>query len=113
MLFPVLGLSFFLPAWSLKYWEGWLYIFVITVPIAIFGIYLFKKDPKLLERRMRTKETRKEQKLIIKLSFLTFPLIFTVPGFDTRLGWSHVPIYLELVAILLVLAGYLLVVYVF
>ena len=70
MLFPVLGACFFLPAWSLKYWEGWLYIFVIAVPVAIFGAYLFKTDPKLLERRMRTREKRKEQKLVIKLSCL-------------------------------------------
>jgi protein-S-isoprenylcysteine O-methyltransferase Ste14 len=113
MLFPVLGLMFFLPAWSLKYWEGWVYIFIIAIPVLIFGIYLFKNDPKLLERRMRTKETRKEQKLIIKLSYLAFPLVFALPGFDKRLDWSQVPVYVELAAFLLVLAGYLMVICVF
>jgi protein-S-isoprenylcysteine O-methyltransferase Ste14 len=113
MLFPVLGACFFLPAWSLKYWEGWLYIFVIAVPVAIVGIYLFKTDPKLLERRMRTREKRKEQKLVIKLSVLCFPLIFMLPGFDQRLGWSKVPLVIELISFALVLLGYLMITAVF
>jgi protein-S-isoprenylcysteine O-methyltransferase Ste14 len=113
MLFPVLGACFFLPAWSLKYWEGWLYIFVIAAPVAIFGIYLFRTDPKLLERRMRTREKRKEQKLVIKLSVLAFPLIFVLPGFDKRLGWSKVPLAVELISFVLVLIGYLMVTAVF
>jgi len=113
LLFPVLGLCFFLPAWSWAYWEGWLYIFTIAVPIAIFGISLFKNDPKLLERRMRTKEKRKEQKLVLKLSALAFPLIFILPGFDKRLGWSKVPIVFELAGFVLVLLGYLMITSVF
>ena len=106
MLFPILGLCFFLPAWSLKYWEGWLYILVIAIPVAIFGVYLFRNDPRLLERRMRTKEKRKEQKLVLKLSALCFPLIFALPGFDRRLGWSNVPLAVELASFALVLLGY-------
>jgi protein-S-isoprenylcysteine O-methyltransferase Ste14 len=113
MLFPVLGACFFLPAWSLKYWEGWLYILVIAVPVAIFGFYLFKNDPKLLERRMRTKEKRKEQKLVVKLSVLCFPFIFMLPGFDKRLGWSKVPFFVELISFILVLLGYFMVTSVF
>jgi protein-S-isoprenylcysteine O-methyltransferase Ste14 len=113
LLFPILGLSFFLPAWSLKYWEGWLYIFVIAIPVAIFGLYLFKNDPGLLERRMRTKETRKEQKLILKISGLSFPLIFLLPGLDKRLGWSNVPVFVELASFALVLLGYFMVTAVF
>jgi protein-S-isoprenylcysteine O-methyltransferase Ste14 len=106
LLFPVLGACFFLPAWSLRYWEGWVYIFVIAVPVGIFGIYLFKKDPELLERRMRTKEKRKEQRLVIKLSLLFFPVIFILPGFDKRFGWSNVPPAVELVSFGFVLLGY-------
>lgn len=113
MLFPVLGICFFLTAWSLRYWEGWLYIFTIAVPVALFGIYLFRHDPELLERRMRTKETRQEQKLVIKLSFLCFPLIFCLPGFDKRLGWSNVPPAVELAAMAAVLIGYWMITMVF
>ncbi len=107
MMFPILGIAFFLPAGTLKYWEGWAYIFILAVPMTFFGIYLFKHDPKLLERRMRTKEKRKEQKLVIKLSFLSFPLIFILPGFDKRFGWSEIPLSIEIIALALVLIGYL------
>ena len=113
MLFLILGLCFFLPAWSLRYWEGWLYLFIMAVPMAFFGIYLFKNDPQLLERRMRTKEKRKEQKLVIKLSLWCFPLIYILPGFDKRLGWSKVPLLVELISMALVLAGYFMIVAVF
>jgi len=113
MLFPVLGACFFLPAWSLKYWEGWLYILVIAAPVAIFGLYLFKNDPKLFERRMRTREKRKEQKLVLKLSVLCFPFVFALPGFDKRFGWSKVPLLVELISFGLVLLGYFMVTSVF
>ena len=113
MFFPVLGLAFFLPAWSLKYWEGWLYIFIIAIPVAIFGVYSYKNDPQLLERRMRTKETRKEQKLVIKMAYLALPFVLTIPGLDNRFGWSNIPVHIELIAFVLVLLGYLGIVAVF
>jgi len=112
MLFPVLGLCFFLPAWSLKYWEGWAYIFTVAIPMAFFGVYLFKHDPKLLERRMRTKEKQKDQKIVIILSLLSFPFVFLLPGFDKRLGWSEVPLTVEIIAFAMVLLGYLMTIYV-
>ena len=113
MLFPVLGLLMFLPAWTLRYWEGWVYIFILAIPMAVFGQYLFTKDPELLERRMRTRENRKEQKLVIKLSLLVFPLIYILPGFDKRLVWSEVPLFIQVVSFILVLIGYLMVLNVF
>ena len=113
MLFPILGACFFLPAWSLKYWEGWLYILVIAVPVAIVGIHLFKTDPKLLERRMRTREKRKEQRLVLKLSLIVYPLIFVLPGFDKRFGWSKVPVFVEMISFALVLLGYFMITAVF
>jgi protein-S-isoprenylcysteine O-methyltransferase Ste14 len=69
-------------------------------------LYLFKHDPALLERRVRTKETRTEQKWIIVLSTFYFLVIFLLPGFDKRYGWSNAPVWLVLLADLGVLAGY-------
>jgi protein-S-isoprenylcysteine O-methyltransferase Ste14 len=113
MLFPILGACFFLPAWSLKYWEGWLYMIAIAVPVAFFGIHLFRTDPKLLERRMKTREKRKEQRLVLKLSLFFYPFIFVLPGFDKRFGWSRVPPTVELIALGGVLFGYLMITAVF
>lgn len=101
-----LGMIFSLTAGTLKYWEGWLYILVLAVPMAIFGAYLWEHDPKLLERRMRTREKQVEQKLVIKLSLMSVPFIYILPGFDKRFGWSEVPVLIEIIAFVFVLLGY-------
>lgn len=112
LIFPILGLMFFLSAGTLKYWEGWTYIFILAVPMALFGMYLFKHDPKLLERRMRMKEKRKDQKLIIKLAYPFFLTAFILPGLDKRFGWSDMPLFVIIIAFVLVLFGYLAIIYV-
>jgi len=113
LIYLILGLVFFLSAWTIKYWQGWAYILTIAIPMGIFGVYMFKHDPKLLERRLRTKEKRKEQRLIIKLGILPFLLTFVLPGFDVRFGWSAVPLFVAIIGLALVLLGYLMILYVF
>ena len=102
----VLAAMFFLPAGTLDYWEAWVYIVVLFVPITIVLRYLIRHDPALLERRMRMKEREAEQKLIVKLSFVWFFVMFLLPGFDRRFEWSNVPVALVLAADVLVLLGY-------
>lgn len=104
--FLILGLMFFLPAWTFKYWQAWVYMLILLVPMFIMVRYLYKHDPELLERRMRMKE-RTTQKLVIALSFLFFLPAFIIPGFDVRFGWSNVPLIVVIVADIVVLFGYL------
>jgi len=113
LVFFIMGLVFFLSAGTLKYWEGWAYILTLSVPMIIFVVYMFKHDPKLLERRMRTKEKRKEQKLIQKMGIIPFLLAFILPGFDKRFGWSDVPLPVTIAGLVMVLVGYLMTLYVF
>lgn len=110
---PLLGLFFFLPAGTLNYWEAWLYLVVLFTPIFFVMQYLLQHDPALLERRMRMREQAGEQSLIVKLSFVYFIVTFLLPGFDKRFGWSDTPVWLVLVADLIVLAGYFVVFLVF
>lgn len=105
--FLFLGLMFFLPAWTLNYWQAWVYMFIILVSMSIMARYLYKHDRALLERRIRMKERQKTQKLIIALSFLFFLPAFIVPGFDVRFGWSNVPFVVVVIADVVVLLGYL------
>lgn len=105
--FVVLGLMFFLPAWTINYWQAWVYMLVLFVPMVILVRYLYKYDPKLLERRMRMKEKQKAQRLIIVLSFLFSLPAFIIPGFDIRFGWSNVPLIVVIIADVIVLFGYL------
>ena len=102
----LLPLLFFVPAGTLRYWEAWVYLAILLIPVFFVMRYLLKHDPAFLERRMRTREQQAPQKLVIKLSFLWFFLVFILPGFDQRFGWSDVPIAAVLAADLVVLLGY-------
>ncbi|MHA1563455.1 MAG: isoprenylcysteine carboxylmethyltransferase family protein [Promethearchaeota archaeon] len=106
-LYVLLGLCFFLPAWTFNYWEAWLYIGTFSSAMIIFLIFLLRKDPALLKRRLETGEKRNKQKWVIRLSNLLFIGIFLIPGFDKRFGWSNVPIWLVVLADLIFAMGYL------
>lgn len=108
----VMGAIFFLPAGTVRYWEAWLYMAVLFVPMSIFALYLLRAHPALLERRMKTREAESQQRWIIALLSLLFLIIFVLPGFDKRFGWSSVPAWLVIAANGMVLVGYLLVVFV-
>lgn len=103
---PVLGLVFFLPAGTLRYWEAWVYMAVLVIPMFFAMNYFLKYEPEFLERRMRLKEKETQQRTIIKLSWVYFALAFILPGLDQRFGWSEVPVWTVLLADLVVLLGY-------
>ncbi len=103
---PVLGAVFFLPAGTIYYWQAWLYMAVLLMPMFLVLGYFIKTAPDLLERRLRMKEKEAEQKLIITLSSLYFLAIFLLPGFDRRYGWSEVSVPMVLLADFFVLVGY-------
>ncbi len=105
---PVIGLLFFWPAGTFNYWQAWLWLAILFLPLMGMFLYLIKRDPALLERRVRTGETRPEQRRIIALSSLYLIFIFLVPGFDKRFGWSSVPVWLILLADVFVLVAFLL-----
>jgi protein-S-isoprenylcysteine O-methyltransferase Ste14 len=104
--FLVLCAILFLPAGTLRYWQAWLWLAVLFTPMLGVLVYLLGNDPALLARRMRTREKEKEQSLLIKFSYLWFILTFLLPGFDYRLGWSHVPTAVVIAADALVFLGY-------
>jgi protein-S-isoprenylcysteine O-methyltransferase Ste14 len=102
----VIGACLFWPAGTFNYWQVWAWLATLFIPMGISLVYLVKRDPALLERRTRTSETRPEQRLIIAASSIYFLVIFLLPGFDKRHGWSQVPVWLVILANLGVLAGY-------
>jgi protein-S-isoprenylcysteine O-methyltransferase Ste14 len=102
----VLGLIFFLPAGTFRYWQAWVYMAVLIIPMLSVMLYFLKHDPELLDRRLRTREKERPQKAIIALSYPLFLAAFLLPGFDRRFGWSSVPGALVAAADVIVLAGY-------
>jgi len=102
----VLSVMFFLSAGTFQYWEAWLYMATLFIPMFFVFIYLIINEPELLARRMKMREKEKEQKLIIKLSYIPFLIAFLLPGFDKRFGWSNVPGVVVIIADILVLISY-------
>ncbi len=102
----VIGALFFFSAGTMDYWQAWMWMITLFIPMIFMLIYLAKNDPTLLERRTRLKETRSAQKLIVAASTLYYLIAFLLPGFDKRFGWSAVPGWLSIAADCIVLAGY-------
>jgi len=100
-------LFLFLPAGSFKYWEAWIYSIALFIPMLITITYLSKKDPALLERRMRLKEKEEKQRKLVQFFRLPFILGFLIPGLDYRFNWSEVSPLLVIIANIMVFLSYL------
>lgn len=102
------GLFIFLPAGTIKFFNGWLFMGVLFMPLLILGIYLFIKNPKLLERRLNNKEKVGTQKIVVLISALLFIAGFVVCGFDYRYNWTNIPNYVVIISCIVLMVGYLL-----
>ncbi len=104
--FIVVAALIFLPAGSLAWVNGWVYIGALSVLIAGALSYFLARDPALLERRMRMRERRSTQKFCVAASYPVIVAVFALPGLDHRFGWSRVPAAVVIVGLAAVLAGY-------
>lgn len=104
----LLGLLIFLPAWSLRYWQGWLLMGILFVPMFVAGLVMLTKNPDLLRKRLNAKEQEAEQKTVVKLNGLLFIAAFVVAGLNWRFDWWVLPDWAVWVAAGLFLASYLL-----
>ena len=104
----ILGLLLFLPAGSLSYWQGWLLMGILFVPMLVAGLVMMAKNPELLRKRLNAKEEEKEQKMVVALSGQIFIAVFLVAGFNWRYQWILLPDWAVWVAAVLFLACYLL-----
>ena len=103
------GLLFFLPAGTWRYWQAWMYIAVLILPMFFVMVYFMKRDPTLLERRTKMQEGRREQRQIIAAFGLAFVIAFLLPGFDIRYGWSNMPAWVSILAAVVMFLSYMLV----
>ncbi len=115
-LVGALGILLFAPAWTLDYWQAWLYLFVFAASSALITTYLWKKDPKLLNRRIDAgpgAEHEKSQKLIQVLASFVFLGAMILPSLDHRFSWSAVPMPVVVAGDVLTALGFLIVFLVF
>jgi protein-S-isoprenylcysteine O-methyltransferase Ste14 len=111
-LIVVLALSLFLPAWSLAYIQAWIFLAAFTAPVLAITLWLAKKDPALLARRVdagAVAEKDKIQKIIQLLAAMSFLAIFVLSATDHRHGWSVIPAWVVAAGDVLVISGLLIV----
>ncbi len=104
----LVGLLLFLPAGSLHYWQGWLQMGILFVPMFIAGLVMMARNPELLMKRLSAKEKEGEQKTVVALSGLLFTAAFVIAGLNWRFNWWVLPDWAVWVAAGLFLLSYLL-----
>lgn len=102
----LVGLLLFLPAGTLSYANGWLFIGLLFLPMLLLGVVLLIRSPELLEKRLGAKEKENTQKGVVAASGLLFIVGFVVAGLDFRFGWSEMPLWVVIVASVVLLISY-------
>ena len=87
----LVGLLIFLPAGTILYFNGWLLMGILFIPMFCAGIVMMLKNPELLKKRLNAKEKQEEQTMVVKLSGLMFLLGFVVAGLGVRFQWYILP----------------------
>ena len=96
----------FLPAGSFSYMNAWLFIGLLFGPMLILGVVLLIKSPKLLAKRLETKEKENIQRGVVAVSGILFIAGFIVAGLDFRFGWSRMPLWVVIASSVVLLISY-------
>ena len=104
----LVGVLVFVPAGTIDFWNGWLFMGVLFIPMFLAGIVMMIKNPELLKKRLNAKEKQSEQGLLIKLSGLMFLIGFIIAGLNYRLEWHVLPASVSVGATVVFLTAYLL-----
>lgn len=102
----MIALLLFLPAGTWQYWQAWLLLALLFIPMIGMGIWLLLSSPDLLAKRLNNKEKEQTQKHIVAISGLMFFGGFILCGLDHRFTWSQVPFWVVITASMLFLIGY-------
>ncbi len=103
----LVSLLLFIPAGTLKYWNAWLFMGILFVPMLAVGIMLAIKNPELLRKRLNSREKEVEQKSVLLIGGLMFICGFVIAGFDYRFQWSVLPQWLVVAASVVFFFAYL------
>lgn len=103
----VAGALIFVPAGALNYFNGWLFMGLLFVPMLIAGMILMFKNPELLEKRLNAKEKQNDQGLVIMLSGLMFLAGFIVSGLGFRFHWYQLPLWGVIAASVIFVLAYI------
>lgn len=104
----LIGILLFIPAGTFQYWNAWLFMGILFVPMFFAGIVLMVKNPELLKKRLQAKEEQAEQSFVIKCSGLMFVAGFVIAGLNFRFQWIVMPDQVVWTGAVLFLLSYLL-----
>ena len=104
----LIGVLIFLPANTINYWNGWLLMGLLFIPMFIAGIIMMIKSPDLLKKRLKAKENEEEQKIVILLSLLMFIAGFIIAGLNYRYNWTVMPNWVVVVSSVIFVFSYIL-----
>ena len=103
----LVGVLIFVPAGTLNYWNGWLLMLLLFVPMFIAGIVMMIKNPELLCRRLNAREKESEQKEVLVFSAVMFIAGFVLAGLNYRFNWFKLPLFVIVIASILFLVSYI------
>lgn len=104
----LVGLFVFVPANTIEFFNGWLFMGLLFIPMFIAGVIMIIKAPDLLKSRLEAKEKSNEQKSVVKLSGLMFIVGFIIAGLNYRFNWIILPNYLVVISSIIFVISYLL-----
>ena len=104
----LIGLLIFLPANTINYWNGWLFMGLLFIPMFIAGIVMMIKSPELLKKRLNAKEKESKQKEVIAFSGLMFLAGFITCGLNYRYSWIAIPNYVVIISSVIFIIAYIL-----
>jgi len=104
----IIGLLIFVPANTISYWNGWLFMGLLFIPMFIAGLFMMVKSPELLRKRLNAKEKENEQKLVVKLSGLMFLVGFIIAGLNYRYSWIVLPNIVVIISSVIFIISYIL-----
>ena len=104
----IVGLLIFIPAGTINYWNGWLFMGLLFIPMFIAGIVLCFKNPELLRKRLNAKEKQNEQKEVVLSSGIMFLLGFILAGLNFKYCWIVLPNTVVIISSVLFIIAYIL-----
>ena len=102
----ITSLLIFIPSGTIKNFNAWLLLIILFLPILIYKIYLYIKKPKLVKRKLNSKEKQTKQQITIILSLILFIIGFIVSGLDFKYKWTNIPNYIQIISCITLLIGY-------
>ena len=105
--FLIVGLLLFIPANTIYYWNGWLFIILLFIPMFIAGIIMMFKAPDLLKKRLNIQEKEKEQKQVVRLSAIMFVIGFIIAGLNYRCNWIKLPNIIVIISSFILIFAYI------